>query len=533
MIRIPEVVVGADVFPFISRSIATSYEYAWAFGSAETGLVVHGDGVSGQLGLVKKEFPAKPIAGGISHYPYFYVLCDDGIVYEYLPRSRQITRSWNVGKNISKPWIDVTVPVYLVSKSTAIVFVIVPGDGGIIHIIRIPDGQVFHCSFGQTVSGCVGHIVEANDPNFYPDIQPSSTFSPETNTMGPLVLTATTDRSIFQVAFTPVDGAKSLGKWSVGNMSNIKRLVNAVPTPINPTSPLPPLPVTPLYVSIWLSLRKMVAGYSGPCLRVRRSLDNAEKDIGFDSWGLVDETELLAFCGIGSGYVARWYNQGPAPAGQEYLSQPSANAQLRIVTSGAIVRNSAGMPAMRGDIGKDLFVTFAPDTMKWTEQHCFCGIVLERDSGQSTSNANMYGVGMTCLSGSSYCCVFTGYIDGSTFYLWSPPNRPTVHPKAWRWTPDPKHYYICAVSSFDFVHRDKGSMTPHEEVYQTISPSAVPAVNNISDIGVTCFHPLQIDFLQGWLSEVVLQSDPVYGWTHNQMRLYFENASTFWGVPSW
>lgn len=296
---------------------------------------------------------------------------------------------------------------------------------------------------------------------------------------------------------------------------------------------LPPLPVTPSYVSMWYSLRRMVAGYSGPCLRVRRASDNAEQDIAFTISGMIDEAALVSFCAGTDGFVVRWYNQSPYPTNQEYVGNAAANAQPKIVINGVMTRNSAGKPGIRCDTGKELFQSYSVGLINWTEQHCFCGIVLERDSGQNQSNANMYGVGMGTISGSSYNCLFTGCNDGSVFYIWGLPNRPTANPKAWQWTPDPKHFYICAASNLDFVNRNKGSVTPHEEVYQTISPSVVPAVSNISVISVPCFHPWQIDFLQGWLSEVVLQSDPVYGWTHDQMNIYYANASTFWEVPSW
>lgn len=57
------------------------------------------------------------------------------------------------------------------------------------------------------------------------------------------------------------------------------------------------------------SLRLLSSDYTGFCIRVRRSSDNAEQDIGFDGNEL-DTSSLLSFCGVNSGYVTTWYNQG-------------------------------------------------------------------------------------------------------------------------------------------------------------------------------------------------------------------------------
>jgi hypothetical protein len=45
------------------------------------------------------------------------------------------------------------------------------------------------------------------------------------------------------------------------------------------------------------SLRKLISTYSGPSIRVRRSSDNAEQDIAFDTAGNLDTNSLLSFVG--------------------------------------------------------------------------------------------------------------------------------------------------------------------------------------------------------------------------------------------
>ncbi len=72
-------------------------------------------------------------------------------------------------------------------------------------------------------------------------------------------------------------------------------------------------------------------------MRVRRSSDNAEADIGFsDDW--LDETALLDHVGTGGtdhGYVAKWYDQS---GNARDAIQATAGDQALIVDNGAVVK---------------------------------------------------------------------------------------------------------------------------------------------------------------------------------------------------
>jgi len=57
------------------------------------------------------------------------------------------------------------------------------------------------------------------------------------------------------------------------------------------------------------SLRKLRAAYTGSAIRVRRSSDNAEQNIGFSGAGGLDTSALTTFCGSGNGFVTTWYDQ--------------------------------------------------------------------------------------------------------------------------------------------------------------------------------------------------------------------------------
>lgn len=79
-----------------------------------------------------------------------------------------------------------------------------------------------------------------------------------------------------------------------------------------------------------LSLTKLVSTATVP-VRVRRSSDNAEQDIGFDGRDL-DVGSLTTFAGGSSAYVVRVYDQ---TGNGFHAEQPVAGAQARILDSGA------------------------------------------------------------------------------------------------------------------------------------------------------------------------------------------------------
>jgi hypothetical protein len=82
------------------------------------------------------------------------------------------------------------------------------------------------------------------------------------------------------------------------------------------------------------SLRLLRSGYTGPCIRVRRSSDNAELDIGFSMTGVLDTAALLTFVGASDGRVTTWYDQSGS---NRNATQTTAANQPRIVTSGVLI----------------------------------------------------------------------------------------------------------------------------------------------------------------------------------------------------
>jgi len=99
------------------------------------------------------------------------------------------------------------------------------------------------------------------------------------------------------------------------------------------------------------SLRKLDCDYTGYAIRVRRSSDNSEQDIGFTSNGDLDTTSLLSFVGSNSAYGVTWYSQ----QGSFNATQSTSTSQPRIVNSGVIERQN-GKPSLYFD-GGDFFST--------------------------------------------------------------------------------------------------------------------------------------------------------------------------------
>jgi len=83
------------------------------------------------------------------------------------------------------------------------------------------------------------------------------------------------------------------------------------------------------------SLRLLRENYTGSAIRVRRSNDNAEQDIGFTSDGDLDTAALLSFVGANNGFVTTWYNQSGSTIIN--LTQTTAANQPQIVSSGNVI----------------------------------------------------------------------------------------------------------------------------------------------------------------------------------------------------
>jgi hypothetical protein len=103
------------------------------------------------------------------------------------------------------------------------------------------------------------------------------------------------------------------------------------------------------------SLRKLDKDYTGNAIRVRRSNDNTEQNIGFTSGGDLDTASLKTFVGANSGFVTTWYDQVGNirnwGAANNQIQTTAAN-QPRIVNAGVVERDN-GKPCVVFDGSND------------------------------------------------------------------------------------------------------------------------------------------------------------------------------------
>lgn len=102
------------------------------------------------------------------------------------------------------------------------------------------------------------------------------------------------------------------------------------------------------------SLRKLRVGYSGNAIRVRRSSDNSEQDIGFSGNGDLNTSALLSFVGLGNnGFVKTWYDQSGNGIN---VTQATLANQPQIVSGGAMITRN-GKATMLFDGTNDKLAT--------------------------------------------------------------------------------------------------------------------------------------------------------------------------------
>jgi hypothetical protein len=115
-----------------------------------------------------------------------------------------------------------------------------------------------------------------------------------------------------------------------------------------------PLSALSVNSAVAYSLRKLRCAYAGSAIQVRRSSDNATSNIGFTALGDLDTIALKTFVGLGnSGFVTIWYDQSGNGVN---VSPPAIANQPRIVNAGFVDRKN-GQPTIFFDGINDYFTT--------------------------------------------------------------------------------------------------------------------------------------------------------------------------------
>jgi len=83
----------------------------------------------------------------------------------------------------------------------------------------------------------------------------------------------------------------------------------------------------------WSIARRLRTAYTGSLIRIRRSSDNAETDIGYNGSNELDTSAITSFVGANSAFVTTKYDQ--SGNGRNFVQTTAAN-QPRIVNAGTL-----------------------------------------------------------------------------------------------------------------------------------------------------------------------------------------------------
>jgi Alpha-L-arabinofuranosidase B, catalytic len=114
-------------------------------------------------------------------------------------------------------------------------------------------------------------------------------------------------------------------------LSLLLKSKNKIPTP----------PFNSVILRAGYSLRRLRTAYTGSCVRVRRSSDNTELNIGFTD-NVINSQALLTFVGSGNGFVQTWYDQ----SGNGFNVTQNVQAQQLKLVSNGVISTCNGLPAI-------------------------------------------------------------------------------------------------------------------------------------------------------------------------------------------
>jgi hypothetical protein len=202
--------------------------------------------------------------------------------------------------------------------------------------------------------------------------------------------------------------------------SNLTRLVGQLQNNLQRGATLNYYTTSSLLVTY--ALRKTNSLYTGSAIRVRRSFDNAETDIGFTGTNL-DTATLLTFIGSGDGFIRTWYDQS---GNGKNVGTSTTSLQPQIARSGSLYTVSS-KPALYFNGGNLLSYTssIASGSSQLSTYTVYSTINDNSYSTWSTGNGNNYWMYTNGYQGflGIFTTTFTGTFPGRNTYngnwLWS------------------------------------------------------------------------------------------------------------------
>jgi len=159
--------------------------------------------------------------------------------------------------------------------------------------------------------------------------------------------------------------------------------------------------------------RRLSSTYTGSLIRVRRSSDNAEQDIGYTAGNVLDESALTTFVGANNGFVTTWYDQ--SGNGKNAVQSTAAN-QPQIVSSGSVITQNS-KPALLADGTNDSL----RNTLNVAGGNTLCTFYAFSKIGNGTNDGYKPEIGMATNNSTDIGALH--YINPSAYgssYAWYP-----------------------------------------------------------------------------------------------------------------
>jgi hypothetical protein len=151
------------------------------------------------------------------------------------------------------------------------------------------------------------------------------------------------------------------------------------------------------------SLRQLSSTASN-CIRVRRSSDNTEQDIGFSSNAL-DTSSLTSFVGSNDGFITKWYDQS---GNSVDAAQTTAANQPKIVSSGSVI-TEGGKPAISFDGSNDYLALSS--TLSLSTEHSIFAVAQTNDTTAVLVGSTSPTSNFNTNSSTSYAYNANGYFQ--------------------------------------------------------------------------------------------------------------------------
>ena len=141
---------------------------------------------------------------------------------------------------------------------------------------------------------------------------------------------------------------------------------------------------------------KISSSYLGNLLRVRRSSDNQELDIPYNSSNVLDETILASFVGANDAYVTKWYDQSGNGFDQ---SQVQALYQPKIVNAGTILKENGRVNVLFDGVDDTMTTT---RTISVNGLNEFTQSIVSKPIQVAPSSVNIFATQQAIVEGGSW-----------------------------------------------------------------------------------------------------------------------------------